>query len=806
MKRWAHVGAVAFAVAVVGAGLVGAACTGPEGPPGEAATEAGVGPAGEAGPPGPAGSSGGTDGGVKAPYNPGLDLKLSIDSTTIDATQTATVTFLLTDANKVPVTLPLTSDGRIGGLAGSSFTADQVSISFVLSWLDGTAAAPGYYTPYTLRTVDGGAPKAATDSGGKFAASPKGDGYYTYTLGTKIAVDAANATKTHTVGAYAVRTVPGVATPYVANAEFNFLPAGGAVTVTRELVLRENCNGCHSDLGHHGAADNARKDIQLCILCHSPATTDVATGNTINFGTMIHKLHSGANLPSVTEKNPDGTPVFPYGIGSNDYSDVTFPQDLGNCAKCHAGAKDGLAAGATIVKNPTFEACTSCHDRTYFGAAPPVSPVSTKWTPHKLGSPVDPSQPAACTPCHKSGAFADPALYHNAKTTGVALKIISAKFTSAPGSALQVVFDLAVTDYTAIPPVTTHGDPSQLGVWAAVGTLTSGSAISIILGGPTDDFAFGHNQNNRFNVFSGRIPAAAVNGTLSGPDAVTKYLTFTTTRADFDTTLPGGKLTGSWGVGITGTAQAPPRSVAGVPTARPRYFAPNDVYYFNAADGLVAPPPTPIVEAARCNTCHEQIPGHGGSRNDPRLCQLCHQPSQAGTGKPGNLAPVVGSTAEGSPVDFKYFIHAIHLGGQRTPGNTLWYGGTDFTSLAQYPDKLNNCQHCHLPGTYGLPQVAPTSQPTQSVTFTCTAASATTCTTATSTDSPSAPTFMGPNTAVCTACHDAPSTKAHAQLMTVNAGASAPMSATNPTGYAESCETCHGKGRPYDVVNMHVLR
>lgn len=200
----------------------------------------------------------------------------------------------------------------------------------------------------------------------------------------------------------------------VGNATFDFLFGSASVVEPRAVVSNANCNQCHVKVQAHGGNRNR---VENCLLCHTAGAEDrnvaeVENGTpdvTIDFSVMIHKIHAGANLPSVVglTTKADGTRDYsvaskPYKIvGFNnsvtDFSHVQFPvwpsfftampRDTGfgalpgpaqakenlvrrgpvACAKCH-GDPDGdgpltaPAQGDLVYSQPSRRACGSCHD------------------------------------------------------------------------------------------------------------------------------------------------------------------------------------------------------------------------------------------------------------------------------------------------------------------------------------------------------------------------------------------------------------------------------------------------------------
>ena len=133
------------------------------------------------------------------------------------------------------------------------------------------------------------------------------------------------------------------------NAWFDFVPAGGALTETRDIVKMKNCANCHANSKLHAAYE-----IEVCVTCHNPTTQDPFTGETVSMENIAHKIHMGKNLPSVVAGGS-------YKInGSHDYTGATFPAPVTNCAACHLEA--GNAQGANWRTNPTKAACGACHD------------------------------------------------------------------------------------------------------------------------------------------------------------------------------------------------------------------------------------------------------------------------------------------------------------------------------------------------------------------------------------------------------------------------------------------------------------
>ncbi|MFX6876783.1 hypothetical protein ABTH39_19665, partial [Acinetobacter baumannii] len=77
---------------------------------------------------------------------------------------------------------------------------------------------------------------------------------------------------------------------------YNFVPNGSGVKTVRQVVATEACNSCHNPLFGHGGS---RIKVELCIICHTPQTTNPDTQLSMDMPVLIHKLHMGANLPSV---------------------------------------------------------------------------------------------------------------------------------------------------------------------------------------------------------------------------------------------------------------------------------------------------------------------------------------------------------------------------------------------------------------------------------------------------------------------------------------------------------------------------
>src|ERR1051326_6452238 len=222
---------------------------------------------------------------VVAFVRPGLTIKIT--GATIAQNGTITTTFTLTD----PQGLPLDRTGVT--------TPGPVSLSFIAANIP---AGQTQYLDYVTRTqsgaVSGTVTQAGSESNGVFTA--EGDGYR-YAFATK-APAGFDVAATHTIGIYGSRDLTefDLGTNY-ASATLNFVPNGSNVATTRDVIRTQSCNRCHDQLSAHGGS---RRGIEMCVLCHTPQTTDPDTGNTLDLRVMVQKINRGQDLPSVRAEKP----------------------------------------------------------------------------------------------------------------------------------------------------------------------------------------------------------------------------------------------------------------------------------------------------------------------------------------------------------------------------------------------------------------------------------------------------------------------------------------------------------------------
>jgi len=95
------------------------------------------------------------------------------------------------------------------------------------------------------------------------------------------------------------------------------------------------------------------------------------------------------------------------------------------------------------------------------------------------------------------------------------------------------------------------------------------------------------------------------------------------------------------------------------------------------------------VATATCNTCHDPLALHGGSRQEVKLCVLCHNRTQS-------TDPDTGNT-----VEMRSMVHKIHFGPNLEHGYTIiGFGGAvhDYSHIT-YPQDVRNCTTCHQPSS-----------------------------------------------------------------------------------------------------------
>jgi OmcA/MtrC family decaheme c-type cytochrome len=797
------------------AGLALAACSGSDGA---------TGPTGPAGPAGPAGSSGPP--GTSGPPGGGQALDISFAQTvtaiitSVTGGSTPTVAFNLVSEKGEP----------LAGLQASQ-------LRFAIARLTpGSNGASSYWTSYvnTVQQPGSGAwwgttptrqATAEAATAGTFVDNLNGSYTYKFAkdLGAYTPADAQGAavaydgTLTTRVGLEIKGTGPDGTNNAINNAVYTYQPSTGNTTgiLTRDIVNNAECNACHDKLQFHGGP---RTDVQYCVLCHNPGTTDAQSGNLVDLKVLVHKLHSGVNLPTVIAAGSTapaqgvGYVIWGYSNKLYNFNTIVFPQDRRNCTTCHR-ASDPTTPDADNYKNvPYSAACGTCHDNVNFA-------TGLNHSTSNLGGFTD----ADCITCHGPNATQGGGAWTVVNAHTIPEKVAGTKFQynivavvdAATGGALANGSQLKIT-YSVTDPTNANA-PYTLATASAF-SGTDGGGIVCRPGGSARlalDVAWSTSDYTNFG--SGALPAqpwsfnplASIAGcnvppattqTITGPDANGVYTLVTSVAGG----LPAG--IGTIGVVFEGHPAVDTKNVGTTAgTSWQRIAVKNTVSFVNVNDTAVVARRN-VVDIAKCDECHNALSVHGNNRTDnPEACVACHN-SGATDGNRRKGIQASGVTTGFDPVDglyeqsidFKYMIHGIHAADLRAsngapPFVVYGYGGSrnDFGDVG-FPGAINNCEGCHVAGAY---------DPVDG-----TKVQATTFSTGTTVNplNPNPVAATSANMAVCSACHTTTTAATH---MVQNGGSRMvqkdAFGRTIAGASIETCAICHGQGQVADVKVVH---
>ncbi len=546
-----------------------------------------------------------------------------------------------------------------------------------------------------------------------------------------------------------------------ANINYDFIPATGApVTVAneqREIVNIDSCNTCHTKLRLHGN----RTQTKFCMVCHteqvkygSPEASMDSNGNytgfqmkmntfaVANFPNMVHKIHMGEELTKTGYLFPNATGI--------QFNEITYPQDQRNCVKCHT-ASTATPQGDNWFNKPSRVACGSCHDGVDWSTGNGHGKLNE-------GGPQLNDQNCA-TVCHDPATIktnhvpvlpidTGSAWHVSGGNSNTNVSSVAAFTNNLPAGASKVTWEIKSFVITGGKPVITFrfnkdGSPVVFNTYPAktemMDNFIGGPSVYVAFAVPQDGIATPADWNATASTFlkniwrgdgkdmGGRALQSAAKATLvAGTGADAGYYVITFSEAVIPPTA--GMITAGIGYtyGIGAEAPTPPTlpwtstqpltqtNVPGYPTSvSPRnpnglvgglaVPAPNVTKLIGAlptgfpatsSDGKTGPANTArraIVTTQKCNDCHGALgiftakTYHAGQRNDATTCTFCHNTSRVNNGWGVNI---------------KDAVHAIHGAGKRANKFSWEASAGDKYWTVTYPGVLNNCERCHVPGSY----------------------------------------------------------------------------------------------------------
>ena len=415
------------------------------------------------------------------------------------------------------------------------------------------------------------------------------------------------------------------------------------------------------------------------------------------------------------------------------YNEVTYPQPVTNCAKCHDGSATAVnktANGDNWKAVPSKVACGSCHDGINFETGLGVTladkaadlaagkAVGTTKTGH-AGKPQATS--AFCVLCHKAS---DMSVYHvTVDPTGAngrggyplntAQDVPTVGFASGMGPSIPLASQLNMPAGVykinfEVKQVTVAGAAGAMKATVVYRILKDGLPVTLNATGylidnvdGTPDIYIGYataqdglatpadwNATKSAHIIDIR-DAKTTAGSQTGPDASGYYTATLAAIIPDDAKM----VTGAVGINYNGFVQL------GL-TAYPKGIRLREpAFAMKTADTYTAR--RAIVSNAKCNNCHGQLgvgPSfHSGARNNGEGCALCHNANNS-TGHTG----AANSFGGGWNVGIKNLVHSIHSSAKRA--NAFTYEATvanpnGFQEVT-YPGVLKNCEQCHVAGSY----------------------------------------------------------------------------------------------------------